>query len=397
MPERPEEQIYNNLRTAFTIEELRTLSFLLGVDDESLNQNNRDVLARELVRYMSRIGQIDELVERARRERPHLAWPGATRGAPEPRVLVVDPLHRGDYPTIGQAIAAAQPGHLIKVRPGVYNEEIVIDRPLEIVGDGLREVIVVRSSENVIRMATDNAIVRNLTLRQTGGEWFAVKVSQGHLVLEECDVSSLALACVAIHNGAMATVRRNRIHDGKQGGIYIRDRGEGIIEDNDIVGNTYAGVSIRTGGNPAVRKNRIHDNKQNGIYVWEQGEGIIEENDIIGNTLSGIEIKTGGKPTVRQNRINDNKQSGIHVHNQGEGIIEDNDIIGNTLYGISIKTAGNPSVSRNRIHRNGHQAIWIDEDGAGTFEGNDLRDNAKGAWHIDDSSLPLVWRSGNIE
>ena len=52
----------------------------------------------------------------------------------EPLTCVVDPLHRGDYTTITEAIKAANPGDRILIRPGLYLEGLVIDKPLEIIG-----------------------------------------------------------------------------------------------------------------------------------------------------------------------------------------------------------------------------------------------------------------------
>src|SRR3972149_6109518 len=52
----------------------------------------------------------------------------------EPPTHVVDPMHRGDYTTITEAIKAANPGDRILIRPGLYLEGLVIVKPLEIIG-----------------------------------------------------------------------------------------------------------------------------------------------------------------------------------------------------------------------------------------------------------------------
>ena len=90
-------------------------------------------------------------------------------------------------------------------------------------------------------------------------------ISQGRLDLEGCDISSQSLACVAIRDGADPRLRRNKIHDGKQAGVFVYDGGLGTLEDNDITGNALSGVEIKTGGNPTLRRNQIHDNKQSGV------------------------------------------------------------------------------------------------------------------------------------
>ncbi len=248
----------------------------------------------------------------------------------EPPTRVVDPLHRGDHATIAEAIKRARPGDRIRVRPGVYKEGLVIDKPLEIVGDGsLEEIIVEAEGADAVLFKTTMGRLVNLTLRQAGGgEWFGVDIAQGRLELEACDISSESLACVAIHGGAAPSLKRNRIHDGKQSGVYVYENGQGILEDNDISGNGLAGVSIKTGGNPTLRRNRIHDGKESGVHVYKNGQGFLEDNDISGNGLAGVAIQTGGNPTLRRNRIHDGKGGGVYVYEEGQGVLEDNDISG---------------------------------------------------------------------
>lgn len=57
--------------------------------------------------------------------------------------------------------------------------------------------------------------IANMTLRQLGQGFFTVSISRGRLDLEDCDISSQGLTCVAIHGSADPRLRRNRIHDSK--------------------------------------------------------------------------------------------------------------------------------------------------------------------------------------
>jgi parallel beta-helix repeat protein len=318
----------------------------------------------------------------------------------EPPTCTVNQMpHRGDFTTISEAIEKSDPGTKIIVQPGFYQEGLVIDKPLEIIGEGAPgEVVVQASDKNVLKFQTTMGRVTNLTLRQVaGGSWYAVDISQGRLELEDCDITSQSSACVAIHNGADPRLRRNRIHDGKQGGVYISKNGLGTLEDNDIFGNAYSGVEIALGSNPTLRRNRIHDGKQVGIFVNDKGLGTLEDNDIFGNTLSGVQIGLGGNPTLRRNRIHDSKQAGIFVYENGLGTLEDNDIFGNAYSGVQVKEGGNPTLRNNRINKNVYSAIRVYEGGGGTFEGNDLRGNSKGAWNIAADCVANVKRSGNKE
>jgi parallel beta-helix repeat protein len=272
----------------------------------------------------------------------------------EPPTHVVDAFHRGDYATLTDAIKAAKAGDRILVRPGLYKEGIVLDKPIEIIGEGVpNDIVIEAKGKNVVLFQANMGRIANLTFRQTGGEgnWYGIHIAQGRLNLEGCDISCQSSACVAIRAGADPRLLRNRIHDGKQSGVFVTENGLGTLEDNEIFGNAFAGVEIRSGGNPTLRRNRIHDGKSVGVFVYENGQGTLEDNEIFGNALSGVAIKRGGNPALR----------------------------------------------RNRISKNGYEAIWVHDGGCGLFEDNDLRGNPKGAWDIAPDCVDKVKRARNQE
>jgi parallel beta-helix repeat protein len=326
--------------------------------------------------------------------------PARATARTEPPTHVVDHFYRGDFTTITEAIKAAQPGDRILIRPGLYRENLVIDKPLEILGDGpLADIQIHARDAHAVVFRANIGRIANLSIRQAGGEgpWYGVDIAQGRLELEGCDITSHSGACVAIHGGADPRLRRNTIHDGKTNGVHVYDQGLGILEDNDITANAYAGVAIMSGGNPTLRRNTIHDGKSAGVHVYDQGLGILEDNDITANTDPGVAIETGGNPTLRRNTIHDGKSVGVHVYDQGLGILEDNDITANTNAGVAITTGGNPTLRRNRINRNESAAVRIYQGGKGVFEDNDLTGNNKDAWDIDADSLGSVTRARNRE
>ncbi len=315
----------------------------------------------------------------------------------EPPTCVVDPMHRGDFTTISAAVQSVEPGTRILVRKGLYREGLIIDKPLEIIGEGeAKDIVIQAAGINVISFQTTMGRVANLTLRQIGGGKFCVDIVQGRLELEDCDINSTSLSGVGIRGDADPRLRRNQIHDNEQGGVKVYERAQGTLEDNDIFGNTLTGVAISDSADPTLRRNRIHDN-QAGVLVYEGSKSTLEENDIFGNVLSGVQIRKHGKATLRRNRIHDNKQSGIFVNDNGRGALEDNDIFNNGFNGAEIKAAGNAILRNNRINKNSRYAIRVYENGAGTFENNDLTDNSQGPWLIAGDSETNVKRINNKE
>jgi len=365
-------------------------------------------------------------------------------GQTEAKIITVDSIPgRADCQTISEAIRQATGGERILVRPGIYREGIVLNKPLEILGDGSREEIIVEfNTANTLLATTDFGRVANLTLRQTGSaHWRCVNITQGRLQLEDCEITSQDLICLGVQGGADPRIRRCIIHGGKRCGVYVSDNAKSTFEDNDIFGHSQSGVEIWTGGDPVFRRNRIHACHLAGVLVHDGGKGTLEDNEIFANKTFGVALSKGADPLFRRNRIHDNggtgvgcstdsngtfedneisvngnfgvaivnrahptlrrnriyaSKLGVLVNEGGKGNLEDNSIFANAQGGVAVFSAGAPSVRRNRIYQNGIVAVYV-SDGGGVFEENDLRGNNRGAWHIKPGCADKTVRNGNIE
>ncbi|HIK09846.1 MAG TPA: right-handed parallel beta-helix repeat-containing protein [Oscillatoriaceae cyanobacterium M33_DOE_052] len=245
------------------------------------------------------------------------------------KFLTVSKRGRG-FRTINDAIKKAEPGAKITVMPGVYQESIVIDKPLEIVGKGPADQIQIESSEgDCIIMKTDSAVVKGITFHGEDKQAYAVYVTQGELILENCTIASDTLAGVGIFGAGVCQIRRCQIKNGKGAGVLVSDGAVAMIEDCQISGNAHAGVEIKQGGNPVIRRCEIKDGKQSGIFVHSKGLGVIEDCQISGNKFAGVEIKAQGNPLIRRCQINKNQYYAVFVHKDGTGTIEASNLSGN--------------------------------------------------------------------
>ena len=209
----------------------------------------------------------------------------ACEGSGAPKVVLrVAPAPRGEqgageFATIGAAVREAPAGARIVVAPGVYVEGIVIDRPLEIVAEGAPGTVVVEARDaSCLVMEAGYARVRGLVLRgRTGPDGrtrFAVDVPQGHLLLEDCEITSDALACVAIRGRSAAPVlRRCHVRDGKGSGVFVQGGGTGTLEHCAVAGNALAGIEVGSEGQPTLRHCAILDSRGPGVYVSLGGGG----------------------------------------------------------------------------------------------------------------------------
>lgn len=270
--------------------------------------------------------------------------------------IIVDSSGSGysHYKTISEAIKNAQPNTRIRVRPGVYKESIVIDKPVEIIGKGSVKDIVIESIESsCILMQTDQATVKGLTLRcQVESEepkYSAVDIPQGQLILENCDITSDSFVCINIYGSQSNPVIRNcRIHDGNSG-IFISENAQGILEDCDIFANTSAGIAIIEESNPIIRRCRIHNVEWIGIIFSNNGKGIVEDCDIFSNGLGGVEIDTNYNILIRNCLIHDHQFRGIAVKENVKVTIDNCHIFSNS-YGVEAGSGSSILVRYCQIH-----------------------------------------------
>lgn len=267
--------------------------------------------------------------------------------------VVVSKLGGGDYTSISDAIKKAPAGARINVRPGIYNESLVLNRDVEIVGDGpITQIVVEVTGDNSISMETNTALVRGLTLRNRSSgkddKHFAVIIKRGQLTLEDCDISSSTLTGVGVvGSGTKPMIRRCRIHDCIEAGVFFYQGGQGTVEDCDIFNNGFSNVSIIEGADPTIKDSRIYNGKASGVHVYSNGKGTIEDCSIYGNAYSGVAINEGGNPYVNNCKINGNGYNAVYAYKGGKGTVENSNLTGNKQGAWDIDSTSNVSASGN--------------------------------------------------
>lgn len=226
-------------------------------------------------------------------------------------ILIVSQREPEHLKTLNAAVRNAQPGTRILIRPGLYHESLVLDKPLELIGDGPREEIIIESTESrCVLVQADHALLRGLTIRSQvdlkGNKYYAMEIVQGRPLIENCDITSDAFACIAVHGpAANPTFRQCRIHDGGGVGLSFYEGGRGVVEDCEIFANRYAGVEICEESAPLIRHCRIHHNKGDGIWAYHSGQGTVEDCLVFGNARAGIRLEQGSHLTIRGGLIQD--------------------------------------------------------------------------------------------
>jgi parallel beta-helix repeat protein len=306
--------------------------------------------------------------------------------------LFVDKNSWRAFKTIQAAINAAPPSMRIVIRPGDYKENLLIEKPVELVGVGERSTISIDAATQhpTVYVQDTEAFLHNLTL--VGGPESVVYLHTGKTTLEDCEVECerSTQPCVVLSSGTHR-LHNNQIHGGRKLGVLIFSA-HPVLEENEIFSHGSHGVGVLATAKPQLLRNRIHGNGDAGIRLEQEGLGKIEANQVYENREIGISIAEASAPEIVNNDIHDNRQ-GIRVEPGGAGTIRENRIFNNVLSGVHV-TMAKPSLVANEVFRNGENGIYIFEKGGGLVDKNKLHDNGKSGIRVADlGSTPTL--SGN--
>lgn len=301
----------------------------------------------------------------------------------------------GDYASITEALANVPVGGRVLVRPGVYEEAILLDKAVNVVGDGPRDEIVIRvAGASCLKSSAEAARVAGLTLRGTagGGEpSFAVDVPRGELVLEDCDVSSETLSCVAVHGPEAAPlIKRCRIHDGADSGLYFFDGASGAVEDCEVYGHANVGVAITGGALPSIRRSKVYGGANAGVVAWQGGDALLEGCEVYGNRLANLGVSQGAKVTARACHFHEGENSGVFVHREGEAVLEGCELYGHREAEAAVMTRGRLFLNACRVRGGQESGVLVREGGQALLQGCEVADNSGSGVSVGSGSVLAV-------
>ena len=343
----------------------------------------------------------------------------------------------GTFETITNAVAEANDGDTILVRPGTYTEAVEIDKDITVRGDGDVATIILTAPEDGPTFTTSTiygdepyallltdtaATITGLTVQGDGSAIIASGGSptiQGNVVDSvglPFDGSSLSGTSVAVTHGSTAsvldneiraggefsvfgeaspTIEGNRLVDGPH--IYLREPGpDTVVRDNDISGTLSRAIGVSGPGTILIEDNRISNPGPLGIRVGrnigaEGFEPTVRNNTIEGARTSGIAVTEGGAPQIVGNTLTGN---GVGISWGGAaGTIEDNTLVDNSI-GLSLR--GDADLVSGNTISGGRGGISV-MSGSMALDGNEVTGAGERGFAIGGEASPVLTSNVSCE
>jgi parallel beta-helix repeat protein len=274
------------------------------------------------------------------------------------KTIIVDAAGNGNYTTIQAAIDAANAGDTIRVWAGTYNEEIIIKKSLNLIGNGTKNTTIKgKKSNSVIDIDRTNWVnVTGFSIRDSGSG----DLNAGILVwtsdfccIYNNNVSFNGKFGIFLYYSSNCTIKNNTLLNNNKG-VFLLDSDNNIIKNNSCNYNNK-GIDIRGKWGNYIKNNTCKSNIEEGIDIQSQSRCFILNNSCISNSGIGISVD-GINNTIGNNycfnntcgisiRLNNNKIFNNNcTNNSGAGITLSsgyNTIWNNTLLNCGFSLTGN--------------------------------------------------------
>ncbi|MCJ7719484.1 right-handed parallel beta-helix repeat-containing protein, partial [Candidatus Bathyarchaeota archaeon] len=301
-----------------------------------------------------------------------------------------------DYPTIQEAVDAANPGDTVRVLAGTYYEHVVANKSISLVGAGGNATIIDgNGTGNIVFLSANDTTVSGFTLMNGDtGVWIAGSNCTVENNIVTANARNYIGNGVFLNYSCNSRITGNIITDNGGGPPSLR-WGEGILcyggcnntfADNSISDNVVTGIDVISDYN-LVKRNNLTNND----YVGIESAGdynIVIDNVAFANNLTGIHLFGASYNVVRNNSLSENGHWDIFGNAYGGGIrlgwssaniIEENRIWDNVGFGIDLSDLNPDNVVRGNTVFDNPEGIYFHYSNGTTVYHNNFVNNSLNA------------------
>lgn len=319
----------------------------------------------------------------------------AAASADAPAEVVVS-ASGGEFRSIQEAIGRVRPGGKVRLKPGTYTGKIVLDRPVELVGEGPRDGVVLASPTGVpLIVKSEHVTVRGVTVSRQEGvddpQGYAIEVTAAGTVLEDLDISSRSAHAVMVHGGLASVSMRNcRIHDTKGAGIVAGEGARVDAENCEVAGGGETCFVFREESIARLRSCKAHDSKLNGLFARDRSSVHCEDCDFTANTKDQIALQGGASLVLVKCRIKKGLADGVWI-SKSAAELHDCEIDGHVTNGLYAQE-GRVTIRGGSVANCKKTGLLFVEKVTATVDGCDISECEDGNIAFRDSSTGTVSR-----
>ncbi|MFD9545459.1 right-handed parallel beta-helix repeat-containing protein [Streptomyces sp. NPDC060022] len=306
------------------------------------------------------------------------------------QLLTVCPERPDSFHTIGEALAQARTGAVIRVRPGRYNENLVITTRVTIVAEGERGAVEICPRRGTaVSLMADGVMLSELSLRGHDKEMAVVDIPAGQAALDGCTITGAGWTALLIRGTGSLAARGCRISNPAGAGLVDTSTAESVIEDCLFESLGTSAVVIGETGRPVVRGCRMRGARGNGVLASGEAGGTVENCDISGTDKPGIALEGHSSTRILRTTVHDTSV-GLLVSSVARPEIEDTTFEAIAQSAIVISGGADPLLRGCVTRRTKNSGLVVLDRSRGTIERCEFNTSAEPAIRIAEGSAPTL-------
>jgi len=252
----------------------------------------------------------------------------------------------GDYTSIQEAINNSLDGEVIFIDSGTYNENIIVNRTVTLIGENPSSAIISGYGDADVLVITNNWVnLSSLQITNSGNPNAGIKLDHvNNCTIKKNSVSSNNDVVVLI-SSSHNIISENIIFGGGNS-IYLKEESNNnIIVFNECSGRS--GIFVEHSSNNKISNNKCNNNQYNGIGLY-YSDFNIASNNTCNQNQNGMTITYSNNNIFSDNICESIRSQGISVYGD-DNIIVRNKLEGNEYYGISVSNCNNNQIIENEI------------------------------------------------
>jgi hypothetical protein len=284
------------------------------------------------------------------------------------QLLVVAPDRSGEFTSIRAAIDAAQPGATISVRPGRYEENLVVDRLVTVVAEGGAGTVEVRVTEgSVLVVNAEGVQFKDIDLVCDDQKLAAVDVVRGQAAFDGCRVAGASWATLFARVQGSLALRGCSVTSSAGAGIVVTAPAPSTVEDTEIVDPGSSGVVIAERGSVTLRRSVVTRPGGNGICVNGDATATVEQCEIVAAAKPAMVVEQHATATVTGLVVRDSANVDLYVTSDGAVGIAGATFTGAAAQAIHLAGGSAPTLHRCVVSGAGRNAVTVTGSASPTF------------------------------
>ncbi|MER8223591.1 right-handed parallel beta-helix repeat-containing protein [Streptomyces sp. NPDC094143] len=283
------------------------------------------------------------------------------------QLLTVCPEEPGSFRTIGEALAKARTGAVVRVRPGRYAENLIIRTRVTIVADGDQGTVEICPRRgSAVTLVADAVMLTDLVLRGGQEDLPVVDAARGEAALDNCVVIGSGWAAVLARETGSLAMRSCRVTNPAGAGVVITAPTGNVVEDCLVEHVGTSGIVVSERGQATVRGCRLRDARGNGLLCNGESEVSVAGCDVTTTDKPSLALEGRCAVTVRDTTVHDTSV-GVFITSEAQQTLEDVSVVDTTGPAIVLSSGTDPILIRCRTERTKDSGLVVTDRARGTF------------------------------